>query len=159
MAAPTPTVRVTPGGIRLEDGCSSKVTFSLDPDIALWEQEVTPPEVDGGERIDISTMWETDWKAYVAQCVKDLMPFTFTAAYDPDAYDEVVAIINNDSGSVTVTFPDGSTLAFFGYLQKFSPSNMTKGSMPLATVTVAPTNYDKTNHVVAGPVMTEVAGS
>lgn len=158
MSDPTTTARVSPTGIRLGDGFSSKVAFSADPDIDLWEVEVTPPGIDGGEPVDITTMHNTVWTTTEPQGLAQSTPCSFVAAYDPIAYDQIVAIVNV-RGSVTVHFSDGSTLDFYGYLQKFEPQNMTRGNMPLATVTVVATNYDPSTHTEVGPVMTSVAGT
>lgn len=158
MGTPATTSRTTPGGVKLGDGFSTKVAFSLDADISLWEVEVTPPGLDGGDRVDNTTMHNTTWMTFAPQTLIDMTPASFTAAYDPDAYDECQAILNSE-GSVTVEFPDGSTLDFFGYLSKFEPQGVSRGNMPLATVTIQPTNWDPDNDVEAGPVMTEVAGT
>ena len=158
MASPATTTRATPGGIRLPDGATSKVAFSLDSDISLWETEVTPPGMDGGEKIDITTMHNTTYSVFVPQQLITNTPISFTAAYDPAVYSQIVAIINSE-GSVTVSFYDGSTVDVFAYLQKFEPNGMTRGGMPLANVTVEVTNYDPVNRLEVGPVITEVAGT
>lgn len=158
MADPTTTSRTTPAGIALENGHPIKVAFSADPDISLWEIATTPPEVDGGEGIPITTAWNTDWRTFAPQALKTLSPFTVRVAYDPDAYNQVAAIINV-KGMVTISFPDGSTLDFFGYAQKFSPQETQEGNRPEANLTIQPTNWDNVNNVESQPVMTEVAGT
>jgi hypothetical protein len=158
MTAPAPTVRGTPLGIKLPDGYQALVTFAVDTDISLWEKEVTPPGIDGGEPIDTTTMHNTVWRTTGPRSLSTLTPMTFTAAYDPDVYDEILAIRNVET-TVTVTFADGSTLAFYGYLQKFDPGPLAEGTPPEATVTVVPTNYDPVAHTEEGPIMTEVSGT
>lgn len=158
MAAPSTTARVTPAGIVLPDGHSTQVAFSLDPNVAFWEKNVTPPGLDGGEPIDTTTMFNATYRTFAPRALMTLTPMTMTGLYDPDVYDEIIAIINNE-GSITVHFSDGSTLDFFGYLQKFDPAELVEGTAPEATITIVPTNYDPVNHVEAGPVMTEVAGT
>ena len=130
----------------------------MDSDISLWEVEVTPPGIDGGEPVNTTTMHNITYETFSPQTLATMTAMTFTAAYDPDCYDEIIAILN-DEGSVTVEFPDGSDLDFYGYLQKFEPQNATRGNMPLATVTIQPTNYDYSNNLEVGPVMTEVVGT
>ncbi len=158
MAAPVAAARSTPLGIFMDDGHSTKVAFSLDPDISLWEKTVTPPGIETGDPVDTSTMHNTVWRTFAERALKTLTPMTFTAAYDPDAYDEVLAIAGTN-GTITVHFPDLSTLAFFGILQNFQPGEHSEGAQPEATCTITPTNYDPVNNVEAGPVMTEIAGT
>lgn len=158
MAAPTPTTRVTPAGIMLEDGYQSLVTLAADTNIDFWEKTVQPPGLDGGEAIPITTMHNTVYRTFVSRELITLTPISFVAAYDPAVYDQITACLNVQT-TITVTFADGSTLAFYGYLQKFDPAVMTEGAQPEATITIVPTNYDPTNHVEAAPVMTSVAGT
>jgi hypothetical protein len=158
MAAPAPTVRIAPTGIKLKDGFSTKITFAVDPDISFWEKTVKPPSIDGGDPIEQMTMHNVDWRTVAPRSLKTLGESTSTVAYDPAVYDQIKAIINVET-TVTVRFPDGSTLAFYGYLQKFEPSEHQEGTQPEATVTIIPTNFDPVNHVEAGPVLTSVAGT
>lgn len=158
MAAPTTQTRVTPAGIPLQDGYQTKIVFGEDPNISFWETSINPPAIEGGDPIDTTTMYNIDWFTKAAQSLKDLQPFTLTAGWDPDLYDEADNLINVE-GEITVLFPDGSTLDFFGYMQRFEPQELVRGTFPLCTITVVPTNYDPTNHVEAGPVLTEVAGT
>lgn len=158
MAAPSPTVRVAPTGIKLRDGFSSLVTFATDSNINLWEMEVTPPGVDGGPAIPQTTMHNTAWETFAAQALKTLTESSFKFAYDPAAYDEINALVNVAT-TITKQFKDGSTLAFYGYLRQVQFDPLVKGSQPTGTATVQPTNYDHVNNVEAGPVMTSVAGT
>ena len=158
MAAPSATTRETPDGIPLRDGFSTKVTFESDPDISFWEREVTPPGIDGGEPVPQTTMHNLIWRTMRPRFLKTLTPMSLTAAYDPDLYDEALAIINVET-TVTVTFTDLSTLAFFGYLQKFDPGNHVEGTQPDCGIVIIPTNWDHASSVEAGPTMTEIAGT
>lgn len=161
MAAPSVTARSTPAGIPLDQGYQSLVAFSLDPDISVWEKldGVGLPGINGGEPINISTMHNTTWHTMVARALKTLTPFTLACFYDPDCYNQINAILNDDSGSITIHFPDGSTLAFWGYVQKAEFGALQEGTPPEITLTIVPTNYDKANRVEAAPVLTSVAGT
>lgn len=157
MAAPSPTARSTPSGIRLDDGFSTKITFATDTNIELWERTVTPPGVDGGDAIDTSTMHNSAWRTFASRALKTLTDCTFTAAYDPACLTPIIALINVHT-TITVTFPDGSTWAFFGFLRQFTPGDMSEGAMPEATVTITPTNVDSSMAEQA-PVLASVAGT
>lgn len=159
MAAPSATSRGTPDGIALCDGFSSLVTLGSDATIELWEKSVKPPSVDGGDAIKTTTMHNSAWHTYRARQLLDLLPVTFKAAYDPDVYDELTARVNDDTDTITVRFSDGSTVAFFGFLQKFEPDELVEGEPPTATCTIHPTNWDTTNSVEAGFTLVEVAAT
>ena len=157
MPAPVATARQDPAGIRLEDGYRTLVTFASIPTASLWEISITPPGLDGGEAIDTTTMHNDTYRTRASRALKTLTTFTMTAAYDPNYYNQLLGLINyNDT--VTVTFPDGSTLAFFGFLQSIEPGELVEGTMPTATVTVTPTNTDQTG-AEQSPVLTSVAGT
>ncbi len=158
MAAPVATTRQTPAGIKLADGYQSLITFANDPDISIWEKSITPPAVDGGDTIEQTTMHNSVWRTMKPRALATLADSTFTGAYDPDIYDEILAILNQED-TVTVTFPDGSTLAFFGYLRLFTPNELTEGEQPDAVVTITPTNIDPATQNEEGPVMTETVGT
>jgi hypothetical protein len=83
---------------------------------------------------------------------------TTKVAYDPVVYDSILALINVKD-TVTVTFSDGSTLAFYGYLQKFEPDDIDEGKQPEAGITVMPTNQHPTTGAESGAVLASVAGT
>lgn len=157
MAAPTATARLDPTGLRLEDGYRSLYTFKRFPAVNLWEIEVTPPGVDGGDKIDTTTMHNDRWRTNKHRSLMELTDGAFTCAYDPAVLDQIVEMINVRD-EITVTFPDGSTWAFWGYMRVFEPDSLKEGEMPTATVTITPTNED-VSHVERGPVATSVTGT
>lgn len=160
MASPSTTARQTPVGIAYSDPYPTTIALSVDPDISFFEKSVTPPSIDGGDPVNTTTMHNTLWKTRRARTLIDLTEFTLVASYDERAFSQIWAIVNNDNGSVTIHFPDGATLDFWGYLRVFAPSeNAEGGDQPSATITITPTNYDVANQVEAGPVLTEVAGT
>jgi hypothetical protein len=158
MAAPTPTTRVSPTGIKLGDGHSTLITMSLDTNIEIWERSVTPPGIDGGDEIDVTTMHNTVWRQTHPRQLKTLTEFSFSGMYDPIVYTSILAMINRKQ-TFTVRFPDGTTLAFYGFLKSFQPSELVEGSTPEATFTVVPTNADPTSGAEEAPVLASVAGT
>lgn len=158
MAAPIATARQTPAGRRLLDGFSTKITFSRDPALSLWEVTVKPPGIDGGESINTSTMHNVTWETKAARQLKTLTDSTFKAAYDPAVITDLVDMINVYQ-TITIRYPDGSTEAFYGFLQKFEPDENQEGTMPTASCTIVATNYDYSNAAEAGPAVVEVAGT
>jgi len=142
----------------MPDGFRSLVTFASNPSIQLWERQIKPPGIDGGEGIDTTTMHNVAWRTRQPRKLKTLDPSTFMAAYDPDVIPSLYGQINRQD-TITFTFPDGSTLCFFGFLQKFEPGELREGEFPDATCTFVPTNQDLTTGVEQAPVFTPAAGT
>lgn len=117
----------------------------------LWERRVKPPAIDGGEPINITTMANSVWRTKAPRNLRSLEPHTFSAGYDPDVYLDVYSLINSQT-SITVEFPDASRLVFWGFMQRFEPSDLTEGEFPEATITIVPTNWDPFNGVESSPV-------
>jgi len=159
MTAPAAAARTTPLGIPLGDGYSTQINIAADTDISFWEKSVTPPSLDGGDAIEHSTMHNDTYRTFGARSLVTLGEVSTTVAWDPDVYDEVLAILNTNT-TITIHFPDGSTLAFFGYLRTFEPSDLEEGTQPEASITIQPTNTDPASlGTEAGPVLTEVTGT
>ncbi len=163
MAAPSTTARLNPSstptnGIAFEDGYQTLIAFAANPSVKIWEKSVKPPGMDGGDAIETTTMHNTTWRTMAPRSLKTLTESTFKGAYDPDVYNDILALVNI-SGGITVTYPDGSTLDFWGYLRTFEADEMVEGTHPEATCAITPTNWDPANRVEAAPVMTEVSGT
>lgn len=163
MTAPVATARITPPGgtaLKLPDGYQSLVTFALDAALKIFEKTITPPGFDGGDAIEQTTMHNVALRTFAPRSLKTVTEMTFTGAYDPAVYADGlgIAVAINRADTITVTWTDGSTLAFFGYLRLFDPGELVEGEMPEATVTITPTNVDSAGNEEV-PVMVEVAGT
>jgi len=146
------TSRGTPVGTKLGDGYQCLIAFAQDADVSLWEKAVTPPGIDGGDAVETSTMHNTTYRTKAARQLKELTDASFTAAYDPAVYDQIVALINVE-GWITIHFPDGSTLDFMGYLKSFAPGEIVEGSQPEAECEIVCTNENSTG-AETGPTYT-----
>ena len=163
MAAPAPTARQTPTGYKMKDGFSTRITFANAPAINFWEKEVTPPGLDGGGPIDITTMLNTKWRTKAFPTLKDLTEFTVNAAYDPDVFDPVDPTgsahgLVNENQVITVRFPTGDTIAFWGACTKVAPGSHKEKEMPMCTLTIVPSNVDNSG-AEQDPVYTPAAGT
>lgn len=139
----------------IRDGHATLIGFANAPNIKLQEKEVTPPGIDGGGANDTTTMHNSVWRTKQPKKLKTMTDVTFTAAYDPAVYDELVAQVNVNQ-LITVYFPDGDTLAVWGWINEFKPPSHTEGNQPVATVTVIISNQDDSFNEVA-PVFTPAA--
>lgn len=171
MAAPGLAGRLAPDlSIHLFDGYQTFVAISTNagallddkPGNWLWEVTVTPVGIDGGDPINQDTMWNLVWHLVTPRHLKTLMEVMFTAAYDPDGYSGFIAWINIVT-NITVYYPDGSTVTFWGFMRKFEPQEVKEGEMPKVNVTVTPSLMDPSapngRPVIVGPVLTAVPGT
>jgi hypothetical protein len=132
---------------RLDDGFSTLISFSGAPSIKLYEKEVTPPGVQGGGATETTTMRNETWRTQAPKKLKTLSEGGASCAYDPAVYTDIVAQINVNQ-EITITFPDGSTLVFWGWLDGFVPAALKEGEQPTADVTIIPSNQDDTGDEV-----------
>ncbi len=158
MAAPSPTARQTPVGIWLDSGHSTKITIGADPDISFWEKTVTPPGMDAGDAIDTTTMHSTRYITKAPQPLVDMTDISGTASYDPAVLTQIVAVLGVKT-TITVTFPDGTTWAVYGFLRSFAPQENSRPNQPVANYTITVTNWDPSNRVEVGPAVASVTGT
>jgi hypothetical protein len=158
MTAPVATNRTTPSGKFFKDGYRTLITFAANASIQLWEKSVKPPGLDGGEAIDVTTMHNIEWRTKAFQTLKELTESTMTVGYKGTAYAQVKALINVET-TVTITFPNGSKIAFFGGLRSFEAGDQSIGEMPEGTVTITPTMRDLTTGIEESFVYTAASGT
>jgi hypothetical protein len=127
----------------MDDGFSTTIEFSAGASsgILLYEKSLTPPGVDGGGEIDITTMLNTAYRTRSPKALITLAECTFEAAYDAAVYPQILAMVNVNQ-SIVITFPDATTLTFWGWLDKFIVNEHNEGEQPTATVTIVPSNVN-----------------
>lgn len=125
----------------LKNGFRALYTLGADPAIRLWEKSVTPPGFDGQSPVDLYNQHWTKWTPQVPRGQAKMTEGRMIVAYDVRVLPQILAAINRED-EITVNFPDGRFWAFFGYLQRFTPGEMTDGVQPTAEVVIMPTLYD-----------------
>ena len=125
----------------LNDGHQTLISFAADTTVLFSEKSVTPPGIDGGGEIDTTVMANTTWKTKNPKSLVALGNAQMTVAYDPECYPEVIALVNVNN-LITVTFPDGDTLAFWGWLNTFTPGEHVEGEQPTAEIEIIPSNLN-----------------
>jgi len=123
----------------LEDGFSTKITFTDFASVAFSEREVTPPSIQGGGPINTTTMDNTAWRTAAAKKLKQLTESGMTVTYDAVMLSDIQAMINHNQ-LITVNIADGSLFKFWGFVDQFNPGPMSEGNQPTATVRIEPTN-------------------
>lgn len=158
MAAPAVTDRGVPAGIKLKEGFRIEYAFSINPTVSLWEKDVMPVGIDGGEPVDNTTQHNCLWRTVRPRVLQTATPLTCKSAYDPQVYSQILALVNKE-GSITIWFPDYSNVSFFGYLKSFKPNAQEEGKQPEADVEIIPTNWDPVNNVEQGPIYAAASGT
>lgn len=158
MAAPAITARSDPSGIKLDDGYRCLYAFAANPTLSLWEKTVQPPGIDTGDSIDTTTMHNDRWRTAQSRALLTLTPMQSVCAYDPAIYTQLEALAGVE-GAITIHYPDGSTVSFFGYFQKADFAPLEEGKQAEATVTIVPTNFDPVAKVEAGPLVVSAVGT
>lgn len=146
-----------PNELRLDDGFSTIITFSEAPTVKLYEKDVTPPGMTGGGPIDTTTMRNVAWRTNAPKQLKSLTTISTTVAFATDAIPVMFGVINVLQ-QITITFPDGSTITFWGWVDEFTPGAFTEGEQPTATVSIQPSNRDSDGNE-APPVYAAGAGT
>lgn len=123
---------------RMDDGFSTLISLG---GTDFWEKSVTPPGLSAGGEIDTTTMRNTTWRTRNPKSLVTMTPMSATCAYDPEGYETILAQLGVNQ-EIVVTFPDGSTLTFWGWLDEFTPGESVEGEQPTADVTFIPSNQN-----------------
>ena len=129
---------------RIDDGLGASISFggaSSGVTLLVYEKEITPPGVSGGGANETSTLRNSTWRTNSPKGLISLSEASFQCAYDPECYDEIIAMLN-DNQEVVITFPDDSTLTFWAWIDSFTPGPMTEGAQATADVTIIPSNQN-----------------
>jgi hypothetical protein len=139
---------------RLDDGHPTTIEFTqLDSSLdVFWEQEVTPPGLDGGGANDTTTMRNENWRTMAPKGLITMTEMTLQVSYDSEIYDAIVGMANVNQ-EIQINFPDGSNVRFWGWLNSFTFDPIREGEQPRANVSVMCSNQNE-NGAEVGPVHT-----
>lgn len=105
---------------------------------------LTPPALDGRGSIDQTNMESEITTQKSAKSLIDVGNFNITIAYDSKNYDftdvNSFAFWLNINGLMTLTFPDGTSVNFWGYINAFRPGENSEGNRPTAVLEIIVTN-------------------
>lgn len=133
---------------RLDDGFSTIITLENIPTIKLYEKDVTPPGYTAGGPIETTTMRNIAYRTSAPRKLKSLTQLTATVAYATVAYPDIWAQIGINQ-LVTVTFPDESTISFYGWIEEFTAATHTEGEQPTASLVIQTGMRDNNGEEVA----------
>jgi hypothetical protein len=138
---------------RLDDGHATTISFAADTGVLLYEKTVTPPGMDAGGEVDTTTMENSSWRTRDPKLLKTLTNAGMVVAYDPAAYTNLMSLVGVNT-SVTVTFPDGHTILFKGWLNTFTPGEHVEGERPTAEIEIIPSSTHETTGQPHTPIIT-----
>ena len=119
---------------------------------ALFEEiEVQPMGLDAGGPISQVTMRTTLWRTASGKPLISATKVSVKVAYDPLVLSQMSNILGKNR-SIVLTFANGNTLTFWGFVDKFTPDTATSEDRPEAMLEIEITNLDASN-VETGPVM------
>lgn len=124
----------------INDGFSTTINLT-GAGVTFKEKEVTPPGVDGGGENDTTTMRNIAWRTKAPKKLKTMSELSSTVVYDPSFFTTIVANINVNQ-QIVVTFADGGTLTFWGWLNTFTPGPASEGAQPTADMVMIASNQD-----------------
>lgn len=130
---------------RMDDGYSTLISLG---GTDFWEKTVTPPGLSAGGEVDTTTMRNSTWRTRNPKQLFTMSPMSATVAWDPAGYDTILTDLGVNQ-EIVVTFPDGSTLTFWGWLDEFTPGENAEGEQPTADVTFIPSNQDASGDEIA----------
>ncbi len=105
------------------------------------EKGVTPPAIEGGGKIDLTTMRNDDVRTFYPKQLYTLGDASVLVSYDPTAYAEIQTMIGVNQ-TITITFPDNTTLSYWGSIDNFAPNESVEGEQPTAVLTIIATNLN-----------------
>jgi hypothetical protein len=125
----------------INDGHSTLITFSENESIKFLEKTVTPPGLDAGGANDTTTMRNERFRTKQPKKLITMTDASAKVSYDPAVIDQIIAMLGVNQ-NITITYPDGETLPFWGWLDKFTPSEHVEGEQPTADISIIPSNQD-----------------
>ena len=130
---------------RMDDGFRTLINIG---GTNFWEKSVSPPGIEAGGATDTTTMHNSVWRTMAPKKLKTMTDCSFTAAYDPAVYTTIVSQIGVNQ-AIEITFPDGETLTFWGWLDSFVPGENVDGEQPTADCVIIPSNQNNTGAEIA----------
>lgn len=120
------------------DGQSTTISLGS---ATLQEVSVSPPSITSGGEIDVTTMSNSAWRTKAPKKLHELGEVSFSALYDPAQIGTHLTGVGVNK-EVTITFADTTTLVFWGWVDSFSPSEISEGEAPTADVTIIISNQN-----------------
>jgi len=132
----------------LVDGYQTLIEFTENTAVKFIEKTVTPPGISAGGAIDTTNMANDKWRTKSPKSLLELLDSGVSVQWDPAVYAQIITMAGKNN-LITITFPDATTFAFWGWLDTFDPGEMQEGEEPLADVTIIASNVNAAGVEVA----------
>jgi len=116
------------------DGKGTTMAWTTSSSFVVEKTRIKPPGSEVND-IDITHLGNTNVRTMTPSQLSTITAVTFDGHHDPAL---TVPIGVNDT--ITVTFPDGSTLVFWGYLQNYEPGDIVEGAKMECSGTITISN-------------------
>lgn len=118
-----------------QDGYKTWIGLANNPVFLFWEKKVKPPMMSGGGPIDEKTMRDLRWRIKSPKALSDFGDLTATGAWREGIYTQMLNLGQRVT-VVSVTFPNGAVLSYYGWLEEVDPQEMTEGVQPEVNVKI-----------------------
>lgn len=125
----------TPTGTFLKDGHSTVVSFTTPANVKFSELTVQPPGYTLGGGIPTTGMRNTRVRTQAPKKLVSVGASKITAKYNPVALEDCYALLGVNQ-LITITHPDNSTTAAWGWLEEFVPGENEEGNLPIADLLI-----------------------
>ncbi len=120
------------------DGHSTKIDLGGQ---TLQEITISPPSIGSGGEIEVSSMDNDNWRSKAPKKLHECGEVSFSALYDPAEIGTYLAGVGVNK-LIKITFANGDTLKFYGWVDSFSPSEISEGEAPTVDLTIIVSNQD-----------------
>ena len=107
----------------------------------LQEVSISPNSISSGGEIDVTSMDNDDWRTKAPKKLHESGEVSFSAIYDPAQIGTYLSDVGRNK-LIKITFANGDTLEFYGWVDSFSPSEISEGEVPTVDVTIIVSNQD-----------------
>lgn len=125
----------------IKDAHGTVITFASNNAVKMEPFQTTPPGVDGGAALPATTHENTAVHTDCPQILYRITEGGLQVYFDPAVLPEILALVNQNQ-AITVTFKDGSTWTFWGWLRTFVPDPFVSGQRATATVAISISNLN-----------------
>lgn len=137
---------------RIDDGFPTRVSFSAFSNVNIWDKSVKPPGLDSGGPNDTTNMRNTTVRTMAPKKLFTVTPGSSKFLYAVALLNDVIAA-KGINQQITWTYPDGSSIQIWGWIDKVEFDDIKEGESATGTITYQPSNQDNTGAEVA-PVIT-----
>ena len=118
-------------------GFGCRITFGTTTGLSFEEIDTAEPGLDGGDPIEIKHNAKTTYVEKFPKALSELTNGSASVTYDPSTVATVLSAINVEQ-TITHTFKDGDSIAYYGYLKSWVPTGKNDDGQPTADIELVP---------------------